>query len=536
MPLIYHQATFELMGTKPQTSKPALKVLAERERLLGITLPASLREFYSLKGASAILEQHSDQDPAVPIEELGGREEVAHGVLKIQVENQGVVAWYVRLDDSDDPPVEVEVEYLRCEPAGEGEEEASWDPAGFRRVADRFSEYVHGRVLTHRGGRQDRRAAARLKPYGGHVQFDGGGRAVELSVSGRIVGKGGIRPAKPLDVAAMAMIRQLDRLVKLDLDVEEVDPAGWPELGGHPSLAVLHDRGALDDAAVEHLGGMHTLREVSLVANRLTDVGLLRLLRGHPLAALDIRMGRLLTPRGLAALEAQAGIERLGLERGEAAPTDVGLAGLAGLVSLRELYINSPQVTDDGLRHLAGLSRLERLNLYLDAMTDSGLVHLAGLWSLKFLRLWYSESISGAGFRHLAGLRELQVLDAGGLPIVDEALVHLGGLTDLEELILRETRVVGPGLRFLSGLAKLRKLDLRGDELVDEGLSHLAAAAPPRLECLDIAYTRITDAGLRALAPLQSLRDLDLSNVAVSAEAVRDLQAAIPSLTQVSGK
>src|SRR3954469_12149127 len=100
MPLIYHQATFSLLGTKPQTSKPAFKALAEREQLLGITLPASLREFYSLKGASALLEQNSNQDPAVPIEELGSHEEVAHGVLKIQVENQGVVAWYVRLDGS----------------------------------------------------------------------------------------------------------------------------------------------------------------------------------------------------------------------------------------------------------------------------------------------------------------------------------------------------------------------------------------------------------------------------------------------------
>ena len=125
MPLNHHQATFDLIGKTPQVSRAAIKALEKRERLLGITLPASMTEFYSLKGACEILTQYSNQDPAVPIEELGDPEALAHGLLKIQDENQGVAAWYVRLDGSDDPPVEVDQESDWLQPP-EGSEDWNW--------------------------------------------------------------------------------------------------------------------------------------------------------------------------------------------------------------------------------------------------------------------------------------------------------------------------------------------------------------------------------------------------------------------------
>src|SRR5262245_43186274 len=119
MALKYHQAVFDLVGKKPKPSKRALAALEKRERALGITFPPSLREFYCLEGACETLAENSNEDPAVPIEELGEPDDIEHGVLKIQDENQGVAAWYVRLDGSDDPPVEVESEGDRREPPEE---------------------------------------------------------------------------------------------------------------------------------------------------------------------------------------------------------------------------------------------------------------------------------------------------------------------------------------------------------------------------------------------------------------------------------
>jgi hypothetical protein len=117
LPLRYHQATFDLLGKPPRRSRTAIAAIEERERALGFSLPASLRELYSLSGVCDLLTDHSDQDPVVPVAELGSDpEELELGVLKFQDENQGVGAWYVRLDGSDDPPVELEGEFDRREP------------------------------------------------------------------------------------------------------------------------------------------------------------------------------------------------------------------------------------------------------------------------------------------------------------------------------------------------------------------------------------------------------------------------------------
>ena len=71
MGLRYHQATFDLLRKRPRPSKRAVAALDRRERVLGITLPDSLREFYAVQGVCAILTEPSNDDEAVPIERLG---------------------------------------------------------------------------------------------------------------------------------------------------------------------------------------------------------------------------------------------------------------------------------------------------------------------------------------------------------------------------------------------------------------------------------------------------------------------------------
>ena len=528
MPLTYHHATFDLMGKKPQVSQRAVEALAKRERALGITFPASLKEFYSLRGASKILEDHSNEDRAVLVDELGDPAEVERGVLKIQDENQGVGAWYVRLDGSDDPPVVVELEFDRRPPPEDAEEWSWLDLAVFHPLTDHFSEFVYQRVLTYGGGPSDRRAARRLKPYGAYVHFDTDGRAVEARFNDRVDVQGRSQPAERLDDAAMKNLRSLQKLVSLELPSVKADGGSWVHLRDHPGLVGMLDQGSLDDAAVEHLCAMPALRKLQLSDTRLSDEGLERLLRGHQFTVLAFGVGSNLTPRGFAALEAQVGIEKLVLRDGHSPLTDEHLVGVAGLGSLKSLQIVSKHVTDTGLRHIAGLTGLESLQMSLMEVTDAGLEHLAGLTHLKFLQLGWSKHITGAGFRHLAnahGLRKLWLL---GLPIVDEALAHFAAFTDLEELNLRETKIVGPGLRFLAGLAKLRGLDLRWDALDDEAMPHLAAL--PGLQEVDLSGSKITDAGLRALGSSRSLRVLDAERTAISDAAVEQLKAAVPGL------
>ncbi|QEH32728.1 Leucine Rich repeats (2 copies) [Aquisphaera giovannonii] len=532
MTLVYHQATFDLIGKTPRTTKKAVAALEKRERLLGIRLPASMREFYSLTGACEILTGHSNEDPAVPLEELGDAQDLAHGVLRIQDENQGVAAWYVRLDGSDDPPVEVESEADRADPP-EGldpDADSFWVTARFRPVSPTFSAYVLDRVRVYGGDATDHRIASRLKPMGFYIEFDANGRATRATLDPNFAPP---KPnAKPFDArVAMGLVRALDQLERLEISSKAIDERGWAALRDHPSILDLEDHGSLTDAAVDHIAAMPALRGLSISGVRLTDRGFARLLGARDFSALSVGMGGRLTPGGLAALASQTRLERLSLTDFDGALTDEGLAGLAGLTSMRYLEIVSPEVSDDGLRHLTGLVHLEDARLYLDRVTDAGLASLAGWRKLVRLRLGRSTRVLGPGLRHLAGLRCLRELDLMRLPVDDDSLVHLAGLVELEDLNLRETRAIGPGFAALSGLANLRRLDCRWSGVTDQAMPHIAGL--PALEKLDIAGAKVSDAGLLTLSPLRSLRVLDLTGVTIGADAIRGLKAAIPSLDTV---
>ena len=62
------------------------------------------------------------------------------------------------------------------------------------------------------------------------------------------------------------------------------------------------------------------------------------------------------------------------------------MANVAGLRSLKRLYIAKCDVSDAGLAHVSGLVNLEALNLYGTKTTDVG---LGGLVELKHLRALY---------------------------------------------------------------------------------------------------------------------------------------------------
>src|SRR5262245_5468670 len=53
--LVYHQATFDLLGREPVFSDAARVLFEERERACGARFPAAVREWYSLDGAVDIL-------------------------------------------------------------------------------------------------------------------------------------------------------------------------------------------------------------------------------------------------------------------------------------------------------------------------------------------------------------------------------------------------------------------------------------------------------------------------------------------------
>ena len=111
----YHTKTLELLGIKPHRSTVAIKKLDRVEHRIGRKLPASVREWYSLKGACDLLRKYSNDDPPLEIDEFGEPRRDTHGggphdllardLLVFRYENQAVCVWAIKLDGSDDPPV-----------------------------------------------------------------------------------------------------------------------------------------------------------------------------------------------------------------------------------------------------------------------------------------------------------------------------------------------------------------------------------------------------------------------------------------------
>lgn len=104
----YHAAILDLIGASPTESTESaerLALLRERETACGVQFPPSVREWFALKAADSLFENHTSPDFLTPLTELGKPGETGQGYLRIAHENQGVVAWYVRLDDGDDPSV-----------------------------------------------------------------------------------------------------------------------------------------------------------------------------------------------------------------------------------------------------------------------------------------------------------------------------------------------------------------------------------------------------------------------------------------------
>ena len=102
--LKYHEAAVELLPVRPTFSPERLKLLDNIEQNQNITLPASLKEWYALDGAEAILGDHSDHDmPYDLLHRFGNL--VVEGCLHIQGQEVGCWDWVLPLNGLDDPPV-----------------------------------------------------------------------------------------------------------------------------------------------------------------------------------------------------------------------------------------------------------------------------------------------------------------------------------------------------------------------------------------------------------------------------------------------
>jgi len=181
-----------------------------------------------------------------------------------------------------------------------------------------------------------------------------------------------------------------------------------------------------------------------------------------------------------------------------------GLAALAGLKDLEELYVAGTIVDDDSCSLIAGFPSLKKLRLARNQVTDAGLETLSVCSSLEELDLSEDSLITDAGMAYLAKLRELKKLNLWRVQISDHGALMLAPLTKLEWLNLDNTKLSDSGLPVLKNMTALTFL-------------HLGS-------------TQITAVGAPELFHLKSLKDLKITRTALGSSdaAVAELKKNLP--------
>lgn len=145
VPLIYHQATFDLIEEKPIVLPEAVEELNHLTQTRGIILPPSVWEWYSLKKTVDILKRYfPSYGYACDAATLGTANRywfngkyheidlLEKGLLWIGRETQEVCSWAIQLNGSDDPPVVISFK----------NEETSRPFATYHLYAETFSRFI----------------------------------------------------------------------------------------------------------------------------------------------------------------------------------------------------------------------------------------------------------------------------------------------------------------------------------------------------------------------------------------------------------
>lgn len=246
--------------------------------------------------------------------------------------------------------------------------------------------------------------------------------------------------------------------------------------------------------------------------------------------------------------------------------SDADLVYLKGLRNLRELTLDTTQLTNAGLVHLAELPSLQTLVLMGDLarskLTGKGLFHLKNLESLRSLGLAFIR-VDDADLAHIKAMKRLKSLSlCGSGPLGDKGVQHLKDLTDLETLVLDgglycpgpvlrdvdvehmkaltglrvlilRAHITDAGLAHLKGLTSLEWLGVHGGRVTDAGLVHLKGLT--KLERLGLDGSQMTDAGFEHLEGLANLAHLQLYGTKVTEKGVASFQRVLPKVKVVYG-
>ncbi len=227
---------------------------------------------------------------------------------------------------------------------------------------------------------------------------------------------------------------------------------------------------------------LKNLQNLTLVQNRLNEIGTRKLSKLQDLRSLDLRGNT------------QAG--------------DMTLEILSGLPKLKALKHRSTVVSDYGMEQLSKSTSIENMLIQDFAITNASGKHLAKLKALSQLEIFRCQGFGSQGVLDLKGLN-LQRLTLRDLPTIDDsALSLLKDLPKLKKLFLHElSGVTDVGLKNLEAASSIELLDIWSvPQMTDESIDVIAKL--PNLKELTVRSTAVTDRSIEKLLQIPTLQTL----------------------------
>jgi len=186
-------------------------------------------------------------------------------------------------------------------------------------------------------------------------------------------------------------------------------------------------------------------------------------------------------------------------------------------LSITEVNLREAEVDNALLIHVGNLKEVRQLDLSFANIDDEGVLKIA---HLPLRELWLqSTNITDASATTISGIKTLDFLQLNSTKLSDDFLKELAAMSKLEDVGLRGTLVTGDGMQHLVRHPRLKKLDVYSTAVDDAGVASLSQCKT--LTFVGLSDTKITNRVFEHLAELPNLTKADLSaNRDVSTEAV----------------
>jgi ankyrin repeat protein len=303
------------------------------------------------------------------------------------------------------------------------------------------------------------------------------------------------------------------------------------------------------DKGVANLKYCDQLEHVTLMGSPTGD-GAIEALQGKP-KLISFNTGRLVTDAGLPLLQNFPALATLLID---GSFTDAGLAGLAGIESIRDLdlFWHVTSITSDGFAHLARLPNLESLGCDGKLSDDTAMGHIGRMPRLRKLRaqesvatdagfeaLARSKTLEGfwgrvcqgfgsRAFRAFSKMASLRGMGVGLQDVDDESLAAFPDFPALRELT--PIGLKDPGFRHVGQVKRLERLTcMYCRESGDAATEHIAGL---ELKYYYAGLTQITDRSLEILGRMSSLEKIELYECHHVTDAGLVFLARMPSLRE----